>query len=147
LIDKTIHLIEELKDAKITAADKNYVGVQNVSIQRDNRSSIFQHPSSRIEFRSVLLGKKPRLRFACGIKQGIWPKLRHGIIFEVSIRTMFGRPRSIFRRELAPGQRIEDQHWLEQEIDLSQYEHRKIKLIILLVCMGRSQGGVSKPAC
>lgn len=126
---KTIHLIEELKSARITAPNKNHVSVQNVSIQRDNRSSIFQHPSSRIEFQSISLGEKPRLSFACGIKQGIWPKLKHAIIFEISIRTIFGRPQSIFRRELAPGKRIEDQCWLEQEIDLSQYEHRKVKLI------------------
>lgn len=77
----------------------------------------------------MLLGEKPRLSFACGIKQGIWPKLKHAIIFEISIRTIFGRPQSIFRRELAPGQRVEDQCWLEQEINLSQYEHRKVKLI------------------
>ncbi len=129
MIHKTIHLIEELKNAKISAPDKNHTGVQNVSIQRDNRSSLFQHPISQIEFQPVLLGEKPKLSFACGVKQGIWPKLRHGIIFEVSIRTTFGRSRSIFRRELAPGQRIEDQCWLEQEIDLSPYEHRNIKLI------------------
>jgi arylsulfatase A-like enzyme len=129
LIHKTIHLIEELKNAKISAPDKNHTGVQNVSIQRDNRSSLFQHPVSRIEFQPLLLGEKPRLTFACGIKQGIWPKLRHAIIFEVFTRTAFGRPKTIFHRELAPGQRVEDQRWLEHEIDLSQFEHKKIRLI------------------
>jgi hypothetical protein len=129
VIHKTIHLIEELKNAKISAPDKNHTGVQNVSIQRDNRSSLFQHPASQIEFQSLLLGENPRLHFACGIKQGIWPKLKHAVIFEVAIRTAFTGPRTIFRRELAPGQRVEDQAWLEQEIDLSQFEHKKIRLI------------------
>ncbi len=129
MIYKTIHLIEELRNAKISAPDKNHTEVQNVSIQRDNRSSLFQHPVSQIEFQPLLLGEKPRLTFACGIKQGIWPKLTHAIIFEVSIRTSFTRPKTIFRREVAPGQRAEDQHWLEQEIDLSQFQHRKIRLI------------------
>lgn len=129
LVRKTIYLIDELRNAKIRAPQSNFTAVHQVSIQRDNRSSIFQHPSSSIEFQSVLLGKTPKLRFACGIKQKVWGKFKHAIVFEIFVKTSFGKSTRIFRQELAPGQHLQGQGWFEHELELTQYADKKIKLI------------------
>jgi len=124
---RTIYLIDRLHNAKVSAPHANYVGVQQVSILRDNRSGVFQHPPSRIEFDPGLLGNNPKLFFACGIKQKVWEKLSHGIIFEIRVKTTFGKPSIIFRQEVSPSD-LKEKSWLEHELDLSRYGNKKIKL-------------------
>jgi arylsulfatase A-like enzyme len=129
LVHKTVFLVDELRNAKINAPESNFVGVHNVSIYRNNHSSIFQHPPSRIEFQEILLGKNPKLRFACGIKQKTWMKFRHAIVFEIFIKTTFGKLTGVFRKEITPSQHLLGQGWVEQELDLSRYSDKKIKMI------------------
>lgn len=128
MIHKTIYLIDELQYAKTSAPDKNHIGVHNVSIHRDNRSSIFQHPPSQIKFLPFQLGENPKLKFACGIKQKAWLKLKHPIIFKIFLSTTYTKPVCIFHKELTPGKSPEDQIWQEEEIDLSRFSQKKIKL-------------------
>jgi arylsulfatase A-like enzyme len=125
---KTIYIIDKLSNARVDAPHANHTGIQQVSIFRDNRPGIFQHPPSRIELDLGLLGDNPKLFFACGIKQKIWDKLSHGIIFEIQIKTTFGKPLNIFKREVSPSDLIKE-GWLEHELDLSRYSNKKIKLI------------------
>jgi Sulfatase len=128
-IHHTIHLVDHLWKAKISTSKPNFTGVHQVSINRDNRSSIFQHPSSRIEFRPLVLGKNAKLRFACGIKQKAWKKFKHAIIFEVFVKGLFGKSTRLFRTELAPGQHLRGDGWIDQELDLTAYGNKKIKLV------------------
>lgn len=125
---ETIFLIDELRHAKIKSPNRNFVNVQNVSIRLDNRSAIFQHPTSRIEFRSCLLGKNPKLHFACGIRQNVWTKLNHSIIFEIFAKTVFHKPVRIFFKELSSND-LAEHGWVDIELDLNQYTHKKVKLI------------------
>lgn len=122
-----IFLIDQLRHAKIKAVDKNFVSIQNVSIELDNRSAIFQHPNSRIEFRPILIGKNPKLSFACGIRPKVWSKLQHGIIFEIFIKTTLSKPKRVFLKEISP--KDLQQGWLNFEIDLIKYTYKRIQLV------------------
>jgi len=124
----TIYLIDKLQDAQIHAPHENFVNIQRVPIYRDSRSSIFQHPPSRIEFRPILLGQNPKLRFACGIKQKVLPKLNHGILFEIELKTQFGWPLKIFQQEVSPID-LQKDGWLEYELDLSRYKGKRVGLL------------------
>lgn len=135
---QTIHLIDKIQKARICAPYPNYVNIQTVSIHRDNRSAIFQHPPSRVELDPVLLGQNPMLFFACGIKQKVWDKLDHGIIFEIFIKTGFGKSANIFHREVSPPE-LKENGWLEYEIDLAKYGNKRIN-ITFVTSVSRHRG-------
>lgn len=127
MMEQTIHLIDKFLEAKKVAPRKNYLSVQNISIRRDNRSSVFQHPPSQIEFKGIPLGHKPKMFFACGIKQNVWDKFEHAIQFNIHIKTGLWKPKLIFRQDISPSD--VKQGWLEYELDLIKYKHKKISLI------------------
>jgi hypothetical protein len=128
-VRETIYLVDELRNAKISAPLPNFVDVHNVSIHRENRSSIFQHPPSQIEFKPLFLGKNPKLRFALGIKQKAWNKFKHEVVFEIFIKLPFGKSSSIFRKELMSSWHLQGHSWFDQVLDLSSYSDKNIKLI------------------
>lgn len=123
-----IFLIDELRYAKIKAPNKNYVDVQNVSIKLNNRSTIFQHPNSRIEFRSQLLTENPKLYFGCGIRPNVWKKLNHSIVFEIFAKTFFRKPKRIFYKEVFPKD-LSEQGWLDFQIDLTEFANKNTQII------------------
>ncbi len=129
LVDSVVYMVDHLPKAKIKAPAANYVGVHRIPIHRDNRTAIFQHPPSQIEFGSIHLGEEPILRFACGIKQTVWKEMRSGIIFEIFVRKSPTRTSRIFKRVLEPSTHAQDRQWVDGEIDLRRFRQQNIVLI------------------
>jgi hypothetical protein len=124
----SVYLVDLLQKAQVSAPAENYVGIHRVTIERDHRSSIFQHPPSKITFQPIRLGSQPRLLFACGIKQSSWSRLKNGIVFEIFISAAGFTEKRIFQRVLTPGARKDDRHWIDEEIDLSRFSNQDVHL-------------------
>jgi hypothetical protein len=80
-----IDLAEQLDAAEVTAPTPSYVELQTFVIDRIARTSIFQHPPSRITWRNLAVGAKPKLRFYPAIKPAVWDKLGTPIVFRVHV--------------------------------------------------------------
>lgn len=96
----TIHLLDQLTEAKIDAPSPNYVLIQPITINRDMRSSIFQHPNSTIRFEHITLGKKTRLSFGIGVKEVVWEKIKSAVEFKIEIIDKRGRGFKVFEATL-----------------------------------------------
>ena len=82
---QTIHLLDLFDDAVVDQPRADYVGLQNLGVERDVRPSLFQHPDSSVQFPAVLLGREARLCFGCGIKSSVHDRIAVSVIFEIAV--------------------------------------------------------------
>jgi len=122
--------MDGIRNASVHAPRDNYVNVQTTSLHLDSRPGIFQHPPSRIKFDPLLLGRNPKLIFACGIKQKALDKLAHAVVFEILLKKPFGKPSRVFQREVLPSA-VQKAGWLEYELDLANYGGKWLQLLFV----------------
>ena len=123
------YLYEQLDRARIDSPGPSYVEMQNFCILRDSKTTLFQHPPSRVEFDGVELGQNPSLSFFCGIKQSAWKRMKNGVLFEVRLRVADSREHNLFQRELDPVRRKDDRAWREERLSLEKWAHQTVTLI------------------
>jgi membrane-anchored protein YejM (alkaline phosphatase superfamily) len=125
----TIHLLDQLTEAKIDAPSPNYVLIQPITINRDMRSSIFQHPNSTIRFEHITLGKKTRLSFGSGVKEVVWEKIKSAVEFKIEIIDKRGRGFKVFEATLDVRNRPGDRLWHQIDLDLKKFDTQTITLV------------------
>lgn len=121
-MNRQFFLIDLLKDASIEAPHEGYVQVQPVTVKRETRTSLFQHPNSKVTFASIALPrncKTARLSFGCALKQVCWSKFASPVRFNIWI-VAGNRERNLFDVVVDPHQR-EFQKWHDYEIDLTPF--------------------------
>lgn len=131
------YLYEQLDKARIDAPAPSYVEVQNFCILRDSKTTLFQHPPSRVEFDGMKLEQNPSLSFFCGIKQTVWKRMKSGVLFEVRLRDADGLEHTLFQRELNPARRKGDRAWREERLSLEKWAHQTVHLIFSTGIPGR----------
>lgn len=124
-----IHLLDLLTEAKIYAPSPNHVLIQPMTINRDMRSSIFQHPNSTIRFEQITLGKKSRLSFGIGVKEVVWEKIRSAISFSIEIIDKRGKSFRVFEKTLDVGNRPGDRQWHQIDLDLKKFDNQTVTLV------------------
>ena len=56
-----------------------------MTIRRDSRVALFEHPPATVTFPALRLGRAPVLRTACGLKQACWRRVRSAVVFDVLV--------------------------------------------------------------
>jgi glycosyltransferase involved in cell wall biosynthesis len=125
--ESTRHLIDDLAQAAIQAPTPDHVAVQPITIARQTRMCLFQHPVAEIGFPPLSLGAGAALRFGIGLKQACWERVHTPVIFTLRLRDEHGREHTLFEHMVdvrdASGRR-----WLDQRIDLSRFANQTIVL-------------------
>lgn len=128
MIAQKIHFIDLLHDAHVSAPSSEYVQVQPITIGRETRSSLFNHPPAAITFSKIDLGKNPIFHFGYGIKESCWKLLKSKIYFYIFLHDENGKKISLFKATLKPGSRKADRYWKEHTIDLSRYSDQTVSI-------------------
>jgi hypothetical protein len=126
---KTEHLIDQLPNATVHSPGPDHVAVQPITIHRDTRMALFQHPISTVEFPPIPIGARARLEFACGVKKVVWNRIRSAVLFEVAVVVPGEGETRVFSAALDPAKRVDDRRWVEHEVDLSRFEGRTVRLV------------------
>ncbi|HKZ05111.1 MAG TPA: sulfatase-like hydrolase/transferase [Methylomirabilota bacterium] len=126
---RTEHLVDRLGGASVVAPGPDHVSIQPMTILRDTRMALFQHPDSLVEFAPFVLGARPRLLVACGIKKVAWTRMRSEIRFEVSVHVDGEGETPVLSVRLDPRLRGEDRCWVERDVDLARFAGRRARLI------------------
>lgn len=124
----TEHLIDRLAAAEVEAPRREMVAVQPITVRRETRMSLFQHPPAKVTFPALTLGKNATLRFGCGLKQACWDRVRSAFVFRVALRDGRGRRHQIFRRRLDVRRKEESRRWVDAEVDLSRFAGQAVTL-------------------
>lgn len=123
----TEFLVDLLTDATIDAPAEHYVDLEKTILAREVETAIFQHPPSTITFPPILIAKHAVLRFACGIKQAVWLRIKNAVEFTITIETD-GRRKQIFSQRLDPRSRETDRAWQRHELNLSEYAGARARI-------------------
>ncbi len=121
----TIHLVDLVGEAKSTMPSPNHIDIQRITIQKDSRTAIFQHPDSSIVFPKLRLGEKPFLSFSIGINPIVHDKLEEDVQFKIYLVKGFHR-KCIFSRKLHPRMVPDDRSWHDHVIDLSPWAGKEV---------------------
>jgi len=127
---RTEHLLDRVGEATVTAPASGHVTVQPMTLLRDTRMALLQHPDSLMEFPPLVLGPRPRLLVACGIKKIAWSRLPSEIAFEASILVDGEGETRVLSVGLDPHHREEDRRWVEREVDLARFAGRRVRLVL-----------------
>lgn len=131
------YLYENLNAAQIDAPGPAHVQAQNFCLNLDSKTTIFQHPDSRVEFSEIELGRDPVLSFSCGIKQSAWKRIKSGVLFELRLRAN-GIEQTLFQKILDPARRSEDRRWHPARISLEAWAGQRVRLILITGIRGKS---------
>ena len=126
---RTEHLVDRLGTASVFAPGPDHVAIQPMTILRDTRMALFQHPDSLVEFAPLELGPRARLSVACGIKRVAWRRLRSEVRFEVSVLVDGEGETQVLSLRLDPAHRAEDRCWVERDVDLGRFAGRRMRLV------------------
>lgn len=133
---RAIHLLDRLASAGVSGPGG--VEIQQVTLARDSRMAIFQHPPSRVRFEELDLGLRPRLRLACAIKPTVWERMAAPVRFRVEAKPQRGPRRTLLDVVLDPRTRPADRAWHEHDLDLSPFAGRRLALRFETTALGPS---------
>jgi arylsulfatase A-like enzyme len=126
---RTEHLVDRLAEAAVSAPGPDHVTIQPMTILRDTRMALFQHPDSLVEFPPLVLGPRARLLVACGIKRVVWNRIRSEVRFEVSVVADGEGEARVLSVALDPRRREDDRRWIDREVDLARFAGRRVRLV------------------
>jgi hypothetical protein len=129
LIPISYNFLTELPDADLHRADKKLVRRDTLTINDEARAILFQHPTSQVIY-SVTLPKRARLYFGLGMDPAVWSK-SDGVEYNIYLQ----KPEEpdvlyrVFHRYLDPNNNPDDRDWLDQEVNLSDYDGQTVDII------------------
>src|ERR1700681_101115 len=126
---RTEYLVDLLSSASIDAPAVNLVDLQQMILEREVETAIFQHPPSTITFPALKIGKQAIFHFGYGIKEAAWPLIKNAVRFAISIESAAGRE-LVFDAKLQPRTRKSDRGWQKREFDLSRFEGQSVRVIL-----------------
>lgn len=133
------HFVDELCEAAIEASGPNYVAIQPITIWRESRMSLFQHPNSKVSFDKVILGKQSKLSFGIGIKEVVWERIKSAIEFKIEIRTSDGKLHQLFYESIDVRDK-KNQRFIDFELDISRFDGQTVQVSFLTALPPLSDG-------
>lgn len=115
--DKTLHLVD-LFDRATIRGPQSGVAVRDISLARDGRIALFQHPDSEVVFPASEIRAPARLRFAIGMLSGVWERMQSPVEFTVALRAVDGVETPLFARSIDPRHHPDQRRWLDYEIEV-----------------------------
>ncbi len=125
---RTRHLLDDLDSAVVRAPGPGHVGIQSITIARETRTSLFQHPTSEVTFRGIALGRSPALVLGCGLKQVCWDRVRSPVVFRVRARDARGRERTVFEATIDARAGGAGRRWTDARVDLARFAGATVDL-------------------
>ena len=125
---KTEHLLDSLTEATISAPTSDYVSVQRLTIGRETRTGLFQHPPAQVLFPPLRLGTQPILYLGYGIKEAAWSRIRSAVHFEVAVVDARDAAHLLLQATVDPGRNPGDRRWWDHAIELVGWEGRIVRL-------------------
>lgn len=123
-----IHLIDNLPEAQIVAERSTYVNIQPITINRQTRMCIFQHPESTVLFEAFKTPNKARLEFGCGMKDHCWPRVKSPVIFRMLAIEVESKKRHELCFQVIDAHKQSDQRWFDFVVDLSKFSGKMIQI-------------------
>ena len=131
------NFLTSLEEAHINTEDSRYVYTAAPRIDSVERKSVCSHPFSELRY-GLKLREASRLRFGIGMDPSVWdPAMGGGVIFRVELRSGLRRQK-IFEKALDPKRLEDDRHWFNEELDLSKWGGKRVKLYFSTHAAGRS---------
>jgi len=126
---RTEYLVDLLTSASIDAPAANYVDLQQMILEREVETAIFQHPPSTITFSALEIGDRAVFKFSFGVKEAAWPLIKTAVRFTISIESG-ARREIVFDAKLQPRRRRSDRGWQKRELDLARFAGQSIRVIL-----------------
>ncbi len=123
-----LHLVDLLKDARVDAPNSSFVSLQPITIDRDTRMSIFQHPDSTAAFEIPDLGKNAVLKTAIGMKDVCWNKVRSPVIFRVVVIDRQKKHELLFHA--LDARNAEGRRWHDVTLSLAKFRGRPVTILL-----------------
>ena len=117
MFDKQLFLVDRF-DRAIVNGSLGSVNVRDISLARDARISLFQHPDSEVIFPAQEMKAETRLRFGIGMLSSVWEKMQSEVVFSIVLRDSAGQETPLFSRSINPRRRREERCWLDHEVNL-----------------------------
>lgn len=100
----------------------------DVTIEGQTKSSIFQHPTSRLIFKQVAIPNDAWLRVSVALQPDVWEKSNDGVLFRFGVSD--GRTYDeLVKQHVNPRLNPSERRWIPLEVDLSQYAGSQVDLI------------------
>lgn len=126
-----VHLIDRLGSATVAAPGEGHVAIQSITIARQTRLSLFQHPPATVTFSSLRLGKKPILAGGCGLKEVCWDHVQSPVTFKILLTDERNRQRVMLTNTINVLPDGDGRRWLDWRIDLSRYQKQTVTLTLV----------------
>lgn len=124
----TEYLVDRLTEATVSAPATEYVAVQNLSVGRDTRMGLLQHPPAQVLFPPLRLGTRPVLHLGYGVQEVVWSRIRSGVHFEAALLDPHGAEHPLLRATVDPARIPGDRRWWDRTIALDGWESRTVRL-------------------
>jgi arylsulfatase A-like enzyme len=123
-----IHFVDKLSSAIIDAPSEAHVCVQSITIERDTRTCMFQHPNSKVTFAPMAVPSRATLRFGCVLKDLTWDRVTSEIYFRIRAVDATGKSTILWERPIDMRMK-EQRRWQDFEIDLKGLAGKPITFI------------------
>lgn len=114
---KQSFLIDQF-DQAIINGPPGAVNVRNISLMRDGRISLFQHPTSEVAFPAREIKVPARLRFAIAMLSSVWQRMQSPVEFSIAMRDANGQETLLFSKSINPRRNADERNWLDHEIEV-----------------------------
>ena len=122
----SVFIADLLHNSFVPPADRQGVDENTFLVDGVRRSVLAQHPSSRIDYETVL-HHQSRLTFEMAMDPTAWSS-SDGVAFQVDV-TSLSEAQKLFSEYIDPKNRASNRRWRDRSIDLSRYRGQEIYLI------------------
>ena len=121
------NFLANLERAHVNTQNEDYVYITAPRIDSVERKSVCSHPFSELRY-GLKLREGSRLRFGIAMDPSVWdPEKGSGVIFRVELRSGLRRQK-LFEKAIDPKRIEDDRHWFNEEVDLSRWGGKSVKL-------------------
>jgi len=123
--------LENFEDAVVEREEVTFeqVALNRIRVDRDERSAMFQHPTSSIAFHNVSIGEGTLLEFAITLRAEAWTRAGDGVRFAVDVIDSEGENPEVYSRYIDPKHIADERRWIEASVDLSDFSGQDVSVI------------------
>lgn len=114
----------------------DFIHLRSFTLRGDTRSILYMHPPGSAS-RGVWVPSGARLEYTVGMDEGVWDKTTDGVEFRIAVREG-ERLTPVAARRVDPKSQPSDRGWISGSVDLSQFAHRTVELVISTDSVGAS---------
>ncbi len=117
-----------ISEGEILSSLESGVRESLFKISGKERTVLYQHPLSIIDYSLPVIKNDSSLRFALTLDSSVWEPTRgDGVHFEIRVEEK-GKERLIYSKYIDPKNHLEDRGWCEAELDLTSFQDKYITL-------------------